>query len=42
MDRWVTGIIGAFAVVVFVNGLFIYLALDNPVQVEPSYLQEAR
>ena len=42
MDRWIAGIVGAFAVVVFVNLLFLYLALDNPISVEPSYALEAR
>lgn len=42
MDRWIAGIVGGFAVVVFANMLFLYLALDNPIRVEPSYELEAR
>ena len=42
MDRWVIGIIASFAVVVLVNGLFVYLALEHPALVVPSYTQETR
>ena len=35
--RWTLGIVGALAAVVTVNMLFLYLALENPDQVVPSY-----
>lgn len=35
--RWTIGIVGALATVVAVNMLFLYLALENPDQVVPSY-----
>lgn len=42
MDRWVVGIIAGFALMFFVNGLLVWLALDEPLEIDASYEQEAR
>lgn len=35
--RWTLGLVLGFAVVFAVNGYMLYVALQNPVQVEQSY-----
>lgn len=40
--RWILGIVLAMLTVVAVNGLFLYKALQNPVQVEASYVEGKR
>ena len=42
MDRWVAGILMAFAVLVSVYILFIGAALQDPIELEPSYLETRR
>ena len=37
MDRWVLGLLAAFATVFVANGILLYLAVDNAPQVVESY-----
>lgn len=37
MDRWVLGLLLAFATVLLANGLLVYFATENPVQIVDSY-----
>ena len=41
-DRWVLGIVGAFAVLFAVYAGFIYLALSDAPEIEASYIQADR
>jgi hypothetical protein len=40
--RWLIGIILGFLAVLGVNGYMLYVALQNPAQVEKSYNEEKR
>ncbi|MEL6344817.1 MAG: hypothetical protein AAFV53_16990 [Myxococcota bacterium] len=42
IDPWMAGILGAFAVLVGVYVVFISLALEQPLQIEPSYIETPR
>ena len=37
MDRWIAGLLLAFLAVFVANGILVYAALENPVQVVESY-----
>ena len=40
--RWAIGLFLGFATVLAVNGFMLYKALQNPAQVETSYVVEKR
>lgn len=40
--RWLIGIVVGFLTVLAVNGYMLYVALQNPAQVEQSYNEEKR
>lgn len=40
--RWILGLLAGFALVVAANIGFLIVALQNPISVEQSYLDEAR
>ena len=42
MDRWVIGIIATFVILIGAYVAFFWLAAQNPIEIEPSYQQEAR
>lgn len=42
MNRWLAGILIAFAVVVVANGVLVYLALENAPMVVESYVAQPR
>lgn len=42
MDRWLAGILMAFALVVAVNGVFLVLAMENFPTIETSYVEGER
>jgi hypothetical protein len=42
MDRWLAGILVAFAIVVGINGVFLVLAMENFPTLETSYLEGER
>lgn len=37
--RWTIGLIVGFAAVIGVNMYFLYVAMENPVTVEPTYTE---
>ncbi len=36
-DRWTLGIISGFLVVFLANGLLVWFALDQPLELDPTY-----
>ena len=37
MDRWVIGILGVFGAYVVVNAIIIFVSMQDPPQIEPTY-----
>lgn len=40
--RWAIGLLVGFGVMLAVNAWFIWLAVNTPLEIEPSYITEAR